>query len=213
MSKVKIEIKTFGGSVLFSYKTEENTVKKTLERAVSERAYLRGADLEGAYLRGAYLRGAYLRGADLRGADLRGADLEGADLEGADLEGHTTETLPVSFVNQASRDMLFIFQSLKGELPFLRKKLLAGEVDGTQYKGECACLIGTLANADGGLDEVCEVIPFYDKGLHNPSENWFWQIKKGNTPETNDFARHALVLIDRVLGKEKKKAVKAKKKK
>lgn len=56
--KVKIDIKTFSGSVLFSYESEDNTIKKTLEKAVLEGANLRGANLRGANLTGAYLRGA-----------------------------------------------------------------------------------------------------------------------------------------------------------
>lgn len=100
--------------------------------------------------------------------------------------------------------MLFIFQSLKGELPFLRDKLVKGEVDGTQYEGDCACLVGTLANADGGLEKVCETIPYYDKGTHNPAEAWFLNIYEGDKPEDNLFAAHALKLIDSVLGKPEK---------
>jgi len=97
MKNIKLEIKTFGGSILFSYESKDNTIKKTLLEAVKRGAYLRGAylrgadlrgaDLTGAYLRGAYLRGAYLRGAYLTGADLTGADLRGADLRGAYLRG------------------------------------------------------------------------------------------------------------------------------
>ncbi len=94
MSKIKFEIKNrWTGSALFEYEKEDNTLKKTVEKAVEEGANLGGADLEGAdleganlggaNLRGAYLRGAYLRGANLRGAYLRGADLRGAYLRGA----------------------------------------------------------------------------------------------------------------------------------
>ena len=57
--KVKIEIKNrWTGSVLFVYEDEDNTIKKTVEKAKEK----------GANLTDAYLRGAYLRGADLRGA-------------------------------------------------------------------------------------------------------------------------------------------------
>ena len=89
--KIKIDIKSVFGKVLFSFEKENNTIKDTLVEANLRGANLRGADLRGADLRGAYLRdadlrGAYLRGADLRGAYLRGADLRGAYLRGADLE-------------------------------------------------------------------------------------------------------------------------------
>ncbi len=220
--KLKIEIKTFGGTVLFSYSTENNTIKKTLERAAGEHAYLTGADLRGAYLTGADLTGAYLTGADLRGADLTGAYLTGADLTGAYLRGAyltgadltgaylKIEDLPESFVNQTSRDMLFIFEHLKSELPYLREKLIKGEVDGSQYEGKCACLIGSLGKADGGVDKVCETIPFYDKGTHNLGEQWFLWIHEGDTPETNEFAAYALKLIDMVMGKKSKKVVEKK---
>jgi len=225
MFKTKIEIKTFGDTVLFEHKAGDNTLKKTLEKAVEEGADLRGADLGGAYLRGAYLgdvdlrdaylRGAYLRGADLGGAYLRGAylrgahlgdvdlrdvDLRGAYLRGADLRG--AKNIPQSYINQCSRDMLFIFSYLKKELPFLREKLVEGKVDGTQYEGECCCLIGTLANEDGGVDKVCSNIPYYEKGLHNYGEQWFFNIRPGDTPENNEFASHAVKLIDEIIKKE-----------
>ena len=86
-TKVKIQIKSVFGNVLFEYEKENNTIKDTLVEAVKRGADLSGADLRGAYLSGAYLSGAYLRGADLRGAYLRGAYLRGAYLSGADLSG------------------------------------------------------------------------------------------------------------------------------
>ena len=90
--KTKIEIKTFGGKLLFEFEKENNSVKDTVIEAVKSGADLRdadltGADLRDAYLRGADLTGAYLTGADLTGADLRDADLTGADLRDAYLRG------------------------------------------------------------------------------------------------------------------------------
>ena len=79
--KTKVQIKTLDGSVLFEYESNNNTKKRTLEKAVDEGADLRSADLRSAYLRSAYLTGADLTGADLRSADLRGAYLTGADLK------------------------------------------------------------------------------------------------------------------------------------
>ena len=63
--EIKIQIKNKGGNLLFEYSSVDNTIKKTLEKAVERRANLWGVDL----------RGANLRGADLRGVDLWGAKL------------------------------------------------------------------------------------------------------------------------------------------
>ncbi len=111
------------------------------------------------------------------------------------------EKLPVDFINQCSRDILFIFQCLKKELPAFKKKLLAGEIDGSQYSGECACLVGTFAKIEGNDDDVdktCAAIPFYEKGTHNMGETFFLNIRKGDTPETNAFSKHVLKLIEMV---------------
>jgi hypothetical protein len=161
-------------------------------------ANLRGANLYGADLYGANLRGANLRGANLRDANLRGANLRGANLRDANLRGANLYKLPKDFIYQCSRDILFILQSLKKETPYLKKMLIEGKVSGTQYEGECACLIGTLANGDGGLQKVCESIPFYEKGTHNMGETWFLNIREGDTPETNEFSAHVLKLIEMV---------------
>ena len=89
--KTKIEIKNrWTRKILFEFETENNSIKKTLEKAIQEHtdlidANLREADLIDANLRGANLRDADLRDADLIDANLRGADLTGADLIGANL--------------------------------------------------------------------------------------------------------------------------------
>ena len=94
----KIQIRNrYTGAVIFKHKCEDNSIRKTVEKAVSENAHLNraslsGANLYGAYLCGANLYGAYLSGANLRnayfcGANLREADLREADLEGANLFG------------------------------------------------------------------------------------------------------------------------------
>ena len=189
--KTKIEIKSVAGTLLFEFEKENNTLRETAEKATRE-----AVSLYGAYLKGAYLKGAYLKGANLEGANLEGAYLEGANLKGA-------KDIPQSFVEMCSRDMLFVFEHLKSELPELRKLLVAGKVDGRTYVGECACLIGSLAKIKK-MDQikVCEYIRYYTPGLHNPGEQWFWNIQIGDTPDKNEFAAHALKLIDSVLGKK-----------
>ena len=196
-TKIKITIKTIFGSVLWESEKEtlrEAVIEKfekdanlkganlegaNLEVANLEGAYLKGANLEGAYLKGANLEGAnlegaYLKGANLEGANLEGANLKGANLEGANLEGAYLEgakNIPQSYINLCSRDILFVLEHLKSEVPFLRDKLIKGEVNGTQYEGDCACLIGTLAKADGGMDKVCAAIPYTSAALKITASN------------------------------------------
>ena len=85
---MKIQITArFTGSVLFEHEAENNTMKLTLEAAISAGAYLAGANLAGANLDGANLAGANLAGANLDGANLAGANLDGAYLARANLAG------------------------------------------------------------------------------------------------------------------------------
>ena len=83
--KIRIDIKSVFGNVLFSFEKENNTIKDTLVEANLRGANLRGANLRGADLRDAELGDANLRVANLRGANLRGANLRGADLRDAEL--------------------------------------------------------------------------------------------------------------------------------
>ena len=59
--KVKIQIKSVFGKLLFESKKENNTIKDTLLEAIKQGANLYGADLYGADLRSANLYGADLR--------------------------------------------------------------------------------------------------------------------------------------------------------
>lgn len=165
----KIQIKSTKGEVLFEHETEENTVRKTVEAAVKA------------------------------GVNLSGASLIDASLLGANLSGANLSLLPDSYINDCSQNILFILLSARQEVSFLKDKLLKGDIDGTQYEGECCCLIGSLAKGSSqSVDQVCSTIPFYKKGIHNPGESWFLNIRKGDTPENNQFAAHVLKLIELV---------------
>jgi uncharacterized protein YjbI with pentapeptide repeats len=85
---MQIDIKCrFTGRVLFSHSAEGNTIRATVEAAVSARANLTGANLTGADLTGANLACANLAGANLARANLTGANLACANLAGASLAG------------------------------------------------------------------------------------------------------------------------------
>ncbi len=176
-----------------------------LECANLEYADLEFADLEYADLECADLECAYLRGADLRCANLECAYLECANLEYTDLRGANFRGAlnfeKTEWTNQCRRDIIFILQNLKSEVPNLRNAIIKWKIDGTQYEWECACLVWTIGK-NNWVDKTCELIPFYKKWLHNFWEQFFYQIHKWDTPENSSFSKIALELCNMVLNKQ-----------
>ena len=146
-----------------------------LRGAVLSDAVLSDADLSGADLRGADLRGAVLSDADLSDADLSDADLRGAVLRGADLRG---AVLSDADLRSFKADFFMNLLRAREEVPYLIAALKEGRVDGSQYEGECACLVGTLAKGRGA--SYSEMFP--DAYSGNPAEQWFLMIRKGDKP-------------------------------
>jgi hypothetical protein len=154
------------------------------------RADLRSADLGGADLRSADLRSADLRSADLGGADLRSANLRGADLRSADLRSANLGGADLRSANLGSAnlgeikdDFFKVLDAAKGEVLGLYDSLQRGRIDGTQYEGECACLVGTVANLRGenfgnlGID--------LRPDSSRPAEKWFLAIYQRDLPQSN----------------------------
>ena len=188
-------------------------------------ANLSDADLSGADLSGANLRGADLRGADLsyanlsdanlRGANLRDADLSGADLRDADLSGANLRCADLSYANLSYanlrganlrganlsganlRDFRAAFESILlsavSEVPALRLAIVEGRIDGRVYEGECACLVGTIAKI-----KHCDyrAIDGIEPNSSNPAEQWFMNIRPGDTPDKHQIARITLEWLD-----------------
>jgi uncharacterized protein YjbI with pentapeptide repeats len=163
-------------------KITENVLKQTvaqhsrwLSGEGGVRAVLRGADLAGAGLAGAVLRGADLAGANLTGANLAGADLTGADLT------------PIR------DDLWAVLSAAPAEAAGLRGALTEGRVNGSTYEGDCACLVGTLANVRGvKYTDMSDLAPDSSR----PAERFFLGIRKGDTPETSQFSRLAMEWVD-----------------
>jgi uncharacterized protein YjbI with pentapeptide repeats len=151
-------------------------------------ANLRGADLSGADLSGANLSGANLSGANLRGADLSGANLSGADLSGADLSGVDLSVANLSWADLSAivTDLFEILNSAPEEVAGLLKVLRGGKIDGSAYEGECACLVGTIANLQSCYYED---LPNIQVNSIRPAERWFLAISPGDTPENSPIAK------------------------
>lgn len=113
-------------------------------------------------------------------ANLSGADLSGADLSGADLSG---------FKNDFHSVLMFA----PAEIAALRDKLVAGQVNGSVYEGDCACLLGTIANV-----RHCN---YHDLGAlkpdsSRPAEIWFTCIRVGDTPEKSNVTKLTIEWLD-----------------
>jgi len=166
-------------------------------------ANLHGADLSGADLSGADLSGANLHGVDLSGADLIGADLSGANLSGAFLSGAFLSRADLSGADLSGADLedikadLFkILDLAHDEILGLREALVEGRVDGQVYEGDCACLVGTVANLRGcSYMEIVGIPP----NSARPAERWFLAICEGDTPETSQVSALAVAWIDEYL--------------
>jgi hypothetical protein len=141
-----------------------------LHRADLHRADLRGANLRDADLRGANLRAADLRDANLHRANLHRADLDGANLDGADLD-------------EIKNDFFSVLAAAKSEVLGLYDALCRGVIDGSSYDGDCACLVGTIANVRHEEYNALSIDlkPDFDR----PAEKWFLAIRKGDIPQSN----------------------------
>ncbi|MCA3246069.1 MAG: pentapeptide repeat-containing protein, partial [Azospirillum sp.] len=111
--------------------------------------------------------------ADLTGADLTGADLTDANLTDAD--PRTMRTIKA--------DLWEILLKNRAEVPGLLAALREGRIDGSTYRGSCACLVGTIANVRGAPVESLEP----DSG--RPAERWFLAIREGHTPSNHPIAK------------------------
>ena len=120
------------------------------------------------------------KGVDLRDADLDGANLYGADLTGANLYG--ANLTPVR------DDLWAVLSSAPAEVPALIAALEAGHVNGSSYTGDCACLVGTIANARHcSVESLGALKPNADRA----AERFFLAIKTGDTPDKSQFAKLA----------------------
>ncbi len=211
-------------SMKVMFECEADSMKVAVELACKQGTYLRGANLRGANLRDANLSDANLRDANLSDADLRGANLRGADLSDTNLRGANLRDANLSDANlrganlrgadlsdtnlrdanllPIKADFIEVISQAPREVPALIDALKAGRVDGSTYSGECACLVGTIANARG-----CSVdAPQFDipKDFSRPVERFFMSIQKGDTPETNAVSKLALEWAETWLDTQRK---------
>lgn len=179
---IKFEVKSrFSGDVKFTSEIDcdENAGRSVklglaVKWGIKNNADLRSADLSYANLSYADLRGANLRDANLRYANLRGANLSYANLRGAYLRG---AYLSDADLRSFKSCLWMTLSENPSEAKGVALALKEGRVNGSTYSGECACLVGTIANIKG---VEATTLPH---NSNNPSEQWFMMIKEGDTPD------------------------------
>jgi hypothetical protein len=136
----------------------------------------------------------YLRHVDhyshFDGARLDRASLVGASLVDARLVG--ARLTPIR------DDLWAVLSSCPAEATGLLSALRDGRVDGSTYSGECACLVGTLANC---RNVEYDAIPGLTPNLSRPAEVFFIAIRPGDTPEKSQFAKLAAEWTEEWIGR------------
>ena len=181
-------------------------MRYALETAVAANRYLSGANLSGANLSDVNLSGANLSGANLSGANLRDANLSDVNLSDVNLSGAYLSDAYLSGANLSGAnlrganlrgfktDFFDVLLRAPHEIAGLRAALVAGRVDGSTYSGECACLVGTIANVrHANYDSLGNGL---SPDSSRPIEGWFMNISKGDTPETNQCSALAIEWLD-----------------
>jgi hypothetical protein len=136
-----------------------------------------GSRFDGSRFVGSSFVGSRFDGSRFDGSRFVGSSFVGSSFDGSwGQVGH-----PFYEIRQ---DVWAILDAAPNEVAALREKMVAGEIDGSTYAGECACLCGTIAQSQGldGVDQLVGIKP--DAG--RPAERWFAAISPGDQP-TDDL--------------------------
>jgi hypothetical protein len=86
-----------------------------------------------------------------------------------------------------------VLSASPAEVPGLQKAITEGRIDGSCYRGECACLVGTLGKLRGGTELS---IPGLTPAAGRAAEAWFAGIRPGDTPDTSQVASVTLEWVN-----------------
>ena len=147
--KTKIQIKSMLGEILFEVKTENNSIKKTIEKAVKQRISLDYANLDYANLDHANLYHANLVRANLGHANLYYANLDHANLVRANVAAYCKSDLSLL---KFQKTTLVAFKYLKKNLrsPYRHFQYEIGKT----YHFDCDQNIFNLCGKDGNIASI-----------------------------------------------------------
>jgi uncharacterized protein YjbI with pentapeptide repeats len=230
----KFELKTLAGEVAFTWESENNTIKETVEKFLKENIgkiikninfsdmdlstvsfdnsrfdnssfdnssfYNSSFDNSSFYNSSFYNSSFYNSSFDNSSFD--NSRFDNSSFDNSSFYNSSFDAATVK--NIRDKNQLYMFDTYKAdfwsillksqsEIAGLKKALQNGKVDGSTYTGECACLVGTIANI-----KKCnhEQIPNIKPDSNRPAEKWFLGIRKGDTPETSEMSKLTLEWIE-----------------
>ncbi len=160
------------------------------DNSKGEQLNLFNEDLRHVNLSSANLSYANLSYADLSYVNLSYANLHHANLSSADLSYANLRHVNLNFANiryadlsDIKKDFFEVLTVAKNEVVGIYDALIRGKINGSAYEGECACLVGTIANIrhEYHRDLKIKLKP----NSNRPSEIWFLAIATGDTPSSN----------------------------
>lgn len=116
------------------------------------------------------------------------ASSTGAELSSANLNKDSSADL-----TKVRDDIWAVLSCAPAEAFAVRDALLAGKVEGWAYSGQCACLVGTIANERG-----CSVndLLLLEPNMNRPAEIFFLSINQGDTPDNSESCKLAYQWVD-----------------
>jgi len=162
---IKIQINSVLGKLLFEYECEDNTIAKTVTKAVksyTDLSYsdLSHADLSSTDLSYSDLSSANLRYADLSYADLRYADLSYANLRYADLSSANLRYADLSYADLRYADLSYAdLRYATTDKRYIQIGCIGSAKRTTTYCFEddiiwCGCFTGTLEEFEKACRET-----------------------------------------------------------
>ena len=150
--KIKLQIKSVFGKVLFEFEKENNTIKDTLEEAIKRYADLSYANLSYA---------------DLSYADLSYANLSSADLSYANLSYANANEGTAMFFSQCPTEGSFIaWKKAQGKIVKLEVTDDAKRSSATTLKSRCSkAKVLAIQGKDGSLSELTQIASNHDSSF------------------------------------------------
>jgi uncharacterized protein YjbI with pentapeptide repeats len=155
-------------------------------------ANLNSTSLNNSKLNYADLNNAKLSNANLSKANLSYAILSNTKLSYSYLNNTNLSNTDLSKANlyEIKEDLFKVLDNAKPEVLGLYKALIEGRIEGAIYKGECACLIGTIAN----IRKVD--VSTLKRNPYSLIECWSIGIKIGDIPKTNQISNITKIWIE-----------------